>query len=519
MSKIRLTTLLFAVFLFIGCDRDGPDAVDSANSDERGSGEAGTINWFAGSVEDAFVYAGDNNKPLFLYWGAVWCPPCEEINQTVFKDPGFIAQSELFVPVYLDGDTGRAQTWGEHFAVQGYPTMIIFNAVGDEVTRIPGAIEVERYNSVLELTLNGLKRTSELVEQALVSPDQLSREDFTQLAYYSWDQENLDLNAEPDPDLLKTLSAAARDSGNQIAATRLYLQSLTMAYSREQRLTPDEMLEAQGELETMLSNQDLVLANFDFSMFWSKELMELITEPGEGRENLSNRWAQSMQAVHEHPSLSKAEQLGSWYPQLHLYWLNNPDAQSLPTEALDEVRAHVAEMDRDTRGSARQTVINKAYQVLQAARLYDESREILLAEIEKSESPYYFMSGLASLAEQQKDFAAASDWLERAYANAEGKATRFQWGVEYVTGLIRMQPEEHEKIITTVAGLLDNLEQDQDVFAGRNFGRLQTLQGALKDWDGGEQPALASFYARLGAACQQLDRESMGYRNCSTAGF
>lgn len=514
MADFRFRTVVIvltsALMLLTACNKGASPASEAVQTKPG-------IPWFGGSVDGAFALARQSDKPLFLYWGAVWCPPCEEIKQTVFKDPGFIAQSELFVPVYLDGDTPRAQTWGERFAVQGYPTMIVFNPAGEEVTRIPGAIDVERYNTVLQLSLNGLKKTSELIERALRAPSDLSREDYTQLAYYAWDQQNLDGELEADPALLRKLASAARRSDNELAASRLYLQSLIGTWSREESLPEAQQVEAREELRTILSDQSLTLANHDFSMFWSEEIMRLIAAPGETRRELSSLWARSMTSVRRHPSLSKAEQLGSWYPELHLFWLNNPDAESMPEDRLSVVRKHVARMDESTRGSARQTVINKAYQVLQAAHLYDESRALLLAEVEKSQAPYYFMSGLASLEEKQKNYDAASAWLEKAYGAAEGKATRFQWGVEYVTGLIRMQPEREDEIVATTTSLLDNLDRDQDVFTGRNFGRLQTLRQALKEWQTDEQRRLdlKPFNSRLTQACAAADPESLAHQNCT----
>ena len=53
------------------------------------------------------------NKPLFLYWGAVWCPPCNQIKKTIFTRREFQEKMKLFLPVYLDGDTKSAQIWGE----------------------------------------------------------------------------------------------------------------------------------------------------------------------------------------------------------------------------------------------------------------------------------------------------------------------------------------------------------------------------------------------------------------------
>jgi len=100
--------------------------------------EDARIGWYEGSIEQAFADAEAAGTPVFLYWGAVWCPPCQEIKHTVFKSQQFINLTKLFVPVYLDGDTDQAQAWGEKFGVKGYPTMIVFNPAGEEVTRIPG---------------------------------------------------------------------------------------------------------------------------------------------------------------------------------------------------------------------------------------------------------------------------------------------------------------------------------------------------------------------------------------------
>ena len=91
------------------------------------------IPWFDGDVESAFAAAKEQGKPLFLYWGAEWCPPCHQIKDQIFSKPEFIAKSRLFVPVYLDGDTDRAQKYGDRFGVMGYPTIIVFSPAGVEL--------------------------------------------------------------------------------------------------------------------------------------------------------------------------------------------------------------------------------------------------------------------------------------------------------------------------------------------------------------------------------------------------
>ncbi len=68
--------------------------------------------WFAGTVDEAFALSAKEHKPVFLYWGAVWCPPCNEIKSEVFSKTRFDELMEPFIPVYLDGDTEAAQVWG-----------------------------------------------------------------------------------------------------------------------------------------------------------------------------------------------------------------------------------------------------------------------------------------------------------------------------------------------------------------------------------------------------------------------
>ena len=99
------------------------------------------IAWFKGDVDTAFANAKTEKKPVFLYWGAVWCPPCNQVKATLFNRQDFIERSRFFVPVYIDGDSPSAQRLGSRFKVSGYPTMILFRPDGSEITRLPGEVE------------------------------------------------------------------------------------------------------------------------------------------------------------------------------------------------------------------------------------------------------------------------------------------------------------------------------------------------------------------------------------------
>ena len=88
-------------------------------------------------VDAAFALALAQTKPVFVYWGAKWCPPCNQVKATLFNRQDFIERSRAFVPVYVDGDSPGAQKIGARFRVSGYPTMLLFSAQGTELTRLP----------------------------------------------------------------------------------------------------------------------------------------------------------------------------------------------------------------------------------------------------------------------------------------------------------------------------------------------------------------------------------------------
>lgn len=471
------------------------------------------IPWFEGTSEQAFDQAKQSGKPVFLYWGAVWCPPCEEIKQTVFKSPEFIALSHSFIPVYLDGDTERAQTLGETYSVYGYPTMIVFNPKGEEIIRIPGGIEIDRYNRILGQSLESLTPTVTLVERGLADPSSLTAADFNQIAFYSWEQVAPEMASLLNAEAFATLALQAEVKADAISSNRIYLHSLLKRLQSEEPLSPMEQQTALTRLQAILADEQLALANLDYLVYWSEELVQLVTSPGDAQAQLIDQWVGAVRKARYLPSLSKSEQLGTWYPELLLFWLSNPKAEQIPQALQLEITAHIEDLDSSTKGSARQTVLNKAYQVYGLAKMPEQSRAILLAEIETSKEPYYFMSGMASLEEKAGNTEEAVLWLKRAYDAANGSATRFQWGVEYITGAMELTPDNVEPVGEALAGLLDNLEQPQAVFTGRNLHRLKRLQETLGQWQAG-RAYVQAFNEKIDQACAATVEASLANTNC-----
>jgi thioredoxin-related protein len=523
--KIRSLPVLLLLISAVGCDQSSTGS--TATEVKKTILKESKIHWFDGSVEEGFALAKAENKPVYLYWGAVWCPPCQEIKHTVFKSKQFIAQTELFVPIYLDGDTDRAQSWGEKFGVKGYPTMIVFNPEGEEVTRIPGGIDISQYNSVLELSLNQMRPTSMLVELALAKSRQLQPKDYMQLAYYSWGQDSGSL---PEGTPASFFLELADSSPSQEASARLfmvYLIQLSEEYekakeSAEPLSTPLSVpLSAPGEYErlvTILDSPEMTLICWDSLGYYAEEITGLPIFSEEELASLKKKWSEQFLALRHQPSLSTAEQLTGWLPTLSLHYMNDEDAV-LPVDVLEDLRADLRAADEKTTNSfARQSVVSQMNYLYQSAKLYDEARDLLLAELDKSESPYYFMSSLSSLAEKTENIEEALEWRRQSYESSGGAATRFQWGANYVRTIIRLTPENHDLIMATSLALFDEFQAEEEVFAGRNFRVLRSLNKQLVNWqeEQSEKALVDTFQLRLSTMCEHQMANSIERENCES---
>ncbi len=169
--------------------RRSPRAAQAATQTDLADvhSDAPGIAWFKGDVDAAFKSAQASNKPVLLYWGAQWCPPCKQLKSAVFNRPDFIEKSRLFVAVYLDGDLPDAQKWGDVFRVTGYPTVVVFKADRTEITRIAGNMDLSLYARVLDDALGDVRPVKDVIALATKAEAPLAPADCRRLAYHAFD--------------------------------------------------------------------------------------------------------------------------------------------------------------------------------------------------------------------------------------------------------------------------------------------------------------------------------------------
>jgi len=512
MNNIRLTTILFALLL-AGCGQES-NSTAIPGADDTPS-HVDSIQWFDGSIDEAFAVAKAEGKPIYLYWGAAWCPPCHAIKSTVFRSAEFIERSRLFIAVYLDGDDENAQAAGEDFGVLGYPTMIVFNPEGNELTRIPGGIDIQAYANILDLTLGDASPVSELIESLESDGADLSADECRLLAYYSWRQNPGLLEGRDEVALYRAVyDACPKNLASE--RTLLYMRYLDELLdsidSGEENPSLDQVQveEATGIVFSILGDPELLRVNVFPVIFDGAKMTSALTRKGsDERREMTAAFAGAMDQLAADERVYKRERIYTVLGKIYLEQIDDSEV-ALSAELQDEIRAMVIWADESTPDVyERQAVINAASNVLSRAGMPNIAKPLLLAELGKSKQPYYFMLALADIEQEAGNYAEALRWLKQAYEVSTGPATRFQWGYYYLSGLLEMTPQDAELIQSATINVIHELDAGAG-FYQRPKAQLGRLEQKLLDW--GEETdhsaVLSAIRADVLASCGRVaDRQ------------
>ena len=324
----RLVLLAAIPVLLSACSK-APETPVVPPSAKAAAAALASIAWVkpdGASLDAVFARAKAENKPVFLYWGAVWCPPCNQIKATVFNRPDFIERSQGFIPVYLDGDTPGAQKLGAQFKVRGYPTTILFKPDGTELTRLPGEVDAVQYMQVLKLGMTATQPIKETLAAALapaggVAPA-LTADAWNMLAYYAWDTDEAQLMAQKDA--VPTLQQLVKNCPPQFAEAqaRLTLRAAVMAGAGEGATSQPHALAA---VTAILTDVARARANADILVNYAAELLGALTSAGSTeRATLTGALHSALDRLATDQTLSKADQLGAVQSTVALAMLGKP---------------------------------------------------------------------------------------------------------------------------------------------------------------------------------------------------
>ncbi|GAA5174696.1 thioredoxin family protein [Niveibacterium umoris] len=459
------------------------------------------MSWFNGGVDAAFAEAARTNKPVFLYWGAEWCPYCNQVKATLFNRADFAERAKQFIPVELDGDSADGQKLASRFKVSGYPTMILFRPDGTELTRLPGEVDPQHYLQVLALGMNAGRPVKEVLAAALAGRP-TTADDWRLLAYYPFDADEEQLVRKAAlPATLAQLAASVPPAESALA-TRLALK----AFIAQAQMTPQPTLASDAGaqlIEKLLADAAEARSLFDLLIIDPDKVVPLVTPSGgAARRALAQQWSQALERLTQDATLSTTDRLSALGARVALGKLEG----ATPVEPA-QLRKQIQAADAATNnGFERQSVIYTAAGVLTDAGLLDDSDALLKAELKRSHAPYYFMRMLGGNAKKRGDTAAALKWYEDAWAASHGGATRLQWGTGYLNGLLDLTPDDAVRIEAAATRLLDEVASTPDAFYLRNRTALERSAKKLAAWHatGKHTASHAAIAAKARAVCKGL---------------
>ncbi len=475
------------------------------------------------SLDAVFAKARAENKPVFLYWGAVWCPPCNQIKATVFNRPDFVERSKGFVPVYLDGDTPGAQKLGTQFKVRGYPTTILFKPDGTELTRLPGEVDAVQYMQLLKLGMTATQPIKETLTAALTEQPgggavNLSPDAWRMLAYYAWDVDEAQLLARKD--LAATVVQLARKCPSQEAEAAARLTLRAVALAAQDKASGLDTVQALSRVQSILADPARARETADILVNYANDLVTVLSKQGGAeRAALVGALNTALDRLAADASLSTADQLGAVQAKVGLALMDKPKAATpdLPPELVAQAQAAAEKADKAARDKyERQAVIPSAAHLLSDIGQLDASDAMLKAELPKAVSGYYHMLVLASNAKRRGDKAASLDWAEKAYAGSLGPATRLQWGSGYVQKLIELAPQDSARIEKAAAQVIGELDAAPETFYERNRRSLEKMGAQLTNWNAGGKhaPVVKRLHAQLDGVCAKLPERDTARAAC-----
>ncbi len=510
-----------ATCALIACGKESPpvpapDAAAMVPTSELASvhADAAGIAWFDGDVDAAFKSATATNKPVLLYWGAQWCPPCKQLKSSVFSRPDFIEKSKLFVAVYLDGDLPDAQKWGDVFRVTGYPTVVVLKPDRSEITRVAGNMDLSLYATVLDDALGDVRPVREVVELAAKGAAPLGANDCRRLSYHAFDLEDEGIF---DPAQLQpAFENAARLCPADLVKERARLPILAAAQATARQ---KEAIEKGGKADKaltvlivrvheLLANREVALSNVDAIRGLRPEFYRAARQTvPQLAPALRERVMGIADAAATNANFAPADQLSPQVMKIRVAKAYARDGK-VPTDVRSVALANAMKfLDANKDPYVRAGVVNSATNIYIALEEWEKARDMLVLEASTSNTPHYYIGDLGDVEEHLGNNKRALELYAEAYEKAKGPASRFQWGFNWLSSLLRLLPEDTATIEKAGLAVIGELEGPNRIHR-RTLSRLKRFDDALREWN--TTPARAAVVAKLKARVVQVCEKSFG---------
>lgn len=475
-------------------------------------------------VDRAFALARAENKPVLLYWGATWCPPCNQLKATLFNRQDFAAQSRALVAVHVDGDRPGAQKLGAAFQVRGYPTLILMRPDRSEITRLPGEADAAQVMALLRTAMAGGRPAAQVLADARAGRP-LTAGEWKLLAFHGWETDESKLApAAERPALLAGLqrAAARAATADDETRTRLTLKALAAGVDAPDGLAADAA--ARARVQQLLADGAAARAQMDVLVYNSPALVRALAgDDAAQRGDWSAAFDTALQRLQADTTLSRADRISALEARVALARHGQAEeavSPRLPAPLLSEVCSLATRLDRETLDPfERQAVVPALAWVQARAGLWADSDALLQANLARSAAPYYLMSQLGSNARKQGRPQDALRWYAQAFERSEGPATRLQWGSGYLSALVELAAGDVVRIEQVAMQIFTEAQRDPAAFHERSARSLQRVAQKLAQWStgsAGAQAAVQRLQGRVAALCASREAADGQRQRCDS---
>ncbi|MGE5679324.1 MAG: thioredoxin domain-containing protein, partial [Bacillota bacterium] len=103
-------------------------------------------------TEAAYASALSSNRPMIIDFYADWCIPCKELDAMTFSDSRVISESKRFGTYKVDMTKSSEETEiiRNKFKIVGMPTVLMINSKGEEIQRITGFENADKFYEMMK---------------------------------------------------------------------------------------------------------------------------------------------------------------------------------------------------------------------------------------------------------------------------------------------------------------------------------------------------------------------------------
>jgi protein disulfide-isomerase len=512
---MNLKTAIYGAAFFIGMSVMTVSSANTPKTDLKNHSAKYGAPWFNGNVEEAFALAKKENRSIFLYWGAVWCPPCNYLKSQVFDAPRFAEVMEPTVAVYLDGDTESAQEWGAKFNAAGYPTIILFNSNGDEKLRLDAAMTFAEFATSLKAAITDSASLATIVARAAAG--KATPTDWKLIVGVNWSDidEKIYPSSKHMQDRLQMFSTMPKSMAAERAKVAASLiDSARSAGGKEELKTVFDAIstEKNALFDALFADNDAIRAAREPIAYLQTEYLTWYSDVVSIQKTaMITKWKKAHETLRSMKDLPVDIHMGATMGDINLFKLAQKD-QPIPEPLKESLRAAVAAADRtSTSEHQRIATIPSAAYYLQEIGDFAGARSLLDKELKTTKVPWYYHSTYAGVEKAAGNDTKALYWASEAKKSAQGRASKIQWMFSEISLVNRIETKDKEQ---QLARLIDDYFETAlsfaDGFTGRNATRMQSLEKILKPLQ--SKKVFADLTAKHAKSCLK----SAARAECST---